>query len=281
MAVSDGQTTAIELKMRLREKPLSELTEELEKLSSTSARDVDLLCAYLDVLEEKAPVFPAARDPAAEYERFREAYAELFDAPEMESTEAPAPGKRRSFPFRQLLVSFAAVFCLLIVVAEASGAGIVHRLIEWGSEIFSLRPTSGVMELETADENGFHSLQDALDHYGLEKTAIPTWIPKRFSIDTVTILETNGLITINGTYVSGEDVLLIRGSTVFNEDFAFEKTPVNKGTWYTANGITFLLSTNMDEVRAIWTANRYTYSASGNITEAELKEMLDSIQIKE
>lgn len=281
MAVSDGQTTALEMKTRLREKPLSELTEELEKLSSASGRDVDLLCAYLDVMEEKAPVFPAGRDPAAEYERFREAHADLFDAPEMERAEPPAPRKRRSFPFKQLLVSFAAIFCLMIAAAEATGAGIVGRLIEWGTETFSLRPISGIMELETADENEFRSLQEAFDFYEIENPAIPTWIPKRFSIDRVMILKMKSSTTIGGKYLSGEDELLIRGTVEFNEDLSFEKNPVNESNLYTVNGITFLLSTNMDEERAVWTANGYTYSAGGNITEAELKQMLGSIQIKE
>ncbi len=99
MAVSDGQTTAIEMKTRLREKPLSELTEELEKLSSASGCDVDLLCAYLDVLEEKAPVSPAGLDPAAKYEAFRKTHAELFDAPEAGTAESPVSQKRRRFPF--------------------------------------------------------------------------------------------------------------------------------------------------------------------------------------
>ncbi len=140
------------------------------------------------------------------------------------------------------------------------------------------------MELETADENGFRSLQDALEHYGVEEAAIPTWIPQRFSIDRVTVLKMNTSITINGKYISNnDDELLIRGTVALEGKFSFETnpTPVNEGTLYTANGISFVLSANMDEVRAVWTVNSYTYSVSGNITEAELKQMLGSIQIKE
>lgn len=281
MAVSSGQTTALEMKMRLREKPLPKLTEELEKLSSASDRDVDLLCAYLDVLEEKDPLFPADRDPAAEYEKFKEAHAELFDAPDLEKEATPTPRKSRPFRFKQLLVSFAAIFCLLIIVAEANGAGIVGRLIEWGAETFSLRPASGAMELKTAEENGFRSLQEAFDFYEVDNPAIPTWIPERFTIDRVTVLKTDDSTIIGGKYLSGEDELLIRGTADFGEDFTFEDDLADNHFIYTANGIAFILSTNMDEERAVWAANGYSYSAGGNITEAELKQMLDSIQIKE
>lgn len=81
MADANGHETAQEMKMRLREKPLSELMEELEQMSSISECDcdIDLICAYLDVLEEKAPVLPKGYDPAAEYEKFKENHSELFD----------------------------------------------------------------------------------------------------------------------------------------------------------------------------------------------------------
>ncbi len=281
MAVSDGHITAIETKMRLRERPLSELTEEMEKLSSDSDRDVDLLCAYLDVLEEKAPVSPAGHEPAAEYKKFKEAHVELFDPPEAETAEKPVSRKRRWFPFRQLLTSFAAIFCLLILVAEASGAGIVGRLIEWGGEIFSLRPASGVMELKTADENGFRSLQDALDHYGEEDAAIPTWIPKRYSIDRVSTLEGNDSTIISGKFLSGEDTLLIRTTIAYNETFTFEEEQADEHTVYESNGISFILSSNTKTERATWTIDNCTYSVSGAVTKSELTQMLDSIPIKE
>ena len=52
MADANGHETAQEMKMRLREKPLSELMEELGQMSSISEYDcdIDLICAYLDVL---------------------------------------------------------------------------------------------------------------------------------------------------------------------------------------------------------------------------------------
>lgn len=281
MAVSNGQPSAAGLKARLREKPLSELMEELEKLSSTSDCDVDLLCAYLDVLEEKAPILPDGHDPAAEYEKFREAHAELFEAPETERAEKPAPRKSGLYRLKQALVSFAAVFCLVIFVADANGAGIIDRLIEWGTETFTLRPISGIMELPSADENGFFSLQDALNSYGVAEAAIPTWIPKRYSIEKITVFETDDATIISGKYSFDDGELLIRGIIGNNEVFTFEENQSDNHIFYETNGISFILSTNFNQERAVWSVNDYAYSASGTVTENELKEMLDSIQIKE
>ena len=190
MADANGHETAQEMKMRLREKPLSELMEELEQMSSISEYDcdIDLICAYLDVLEEKAPVLPKGYDPAAEYEKFKENHSELFDVPAAPLPEKAPAGKSRFIRLKQTLVTFAALFCVVVFVADASGAGVLDRLIEWGSETFSLRPASGVMELEVAGENGFHSLQEALEFYEVTEPAIPTWIPDRYVIEGVIIL---------------------------------------------------------------------------------------------
>lgn len=278
MAVTDGQTTAREMKTRLREKPLSELTEELKKLSSISDCDVDLLRAYLDVLEEKDPVLPPDRDPAAQYEKFREDHAELFDAPVREEPKQALP-KKGPFPrLKKTLTALAAAFCVVVLVADASGAGVIGRLIEWGTETFSLRPASGVMELETADENGFRSLEEALAHYEVENPAIPTWIPERYTLEKIIVLKSNDSTIISGKYIADYQELFIRTAIPFEEVFTFEKNIVDEYVTYTAqNGITSILSGNSDLGRAVWDADGYAYSVVGELTEKELKQMLDSI----
>lgn len=277
MAVTDGQTTAREMKTRLREKPLSELMEEIKKLSSISDCDVDLLCAYLDVLEEKDPVLPPDRDPAAQYEKFKEDHAELFDAPERAAKQA-LPRKGRFPRVKKVLTALAAAFCVVVLVADASGAGVIGRLIEWGTETFSLRPASGVMELETADENGFRSLQEALAYYEVENPAIPNWIPERYTIDGITVLELDDSIIISGKYTADGQKFLIRASIPFGEAFTFETNIADEYVPYTSkNGISFILSGNSKLDRAVWTTDDYSYSVTGDITEDELKQMLDSI----
>lgn len=282
MADANGHETAQEMKMRLREKPLSELMEELEQMSSISEYDcdIDLICAYLDVLEEKAPVLPKGYDPAAEYEKFKENHSELFDVLAAPPPEKAPAGKSRFVRLKQTLVTFAALFCVVVFVADASGAGVLDRLIEWGSETFSLRPASGVMELEVAGENGFHSLQEALEFYEVTEPAIPTWIPDRYVIEGVTVISSNDTIIISGRYTNNDNMLFIRTALGFEEAFTFEEDGSDNYFTYEVNGFPFILSTNLAQKRAVWTCDGYTYSISGTITEDSLKEMLDSIQIK-
>lgn len=166
----------------------------------------------------------------------------------------------------------------MVFVADASGAGVLDRLIEWGSETFSLRPASGVMELEVAEENGFKSLAEALEYYEVENPAIPTWIPNRYSVDRVAAMEAENTTTISGRYTADSGTLFIRVAIGFGEDFTFEENQTAEHNMYQAKGIEFVLSTNMDTERATWDINGVTYSAGGNISLDELKEMLDSIQ---
>lgn len=243
--------------------------------------DIDLICAYLDVLEEKAPVLPKGYDPATEYEKFKENHSELFDVPAAPLPEKAPAGKSRFIRLKQTLVTFAALFCVVVFVADASGAGVLDRLIEWGSETFSLRPASGVMELEVAEENGFKSLAEALEYFGVENPAIPSWIPSRYSIDKVTIFESNDTMIIGGKYGAIDDEVFVRVTVGFEEAFTFEEDIDVGHTLYEANGITFILSTNLNTERAVWSKNKIAYSVAGDITRSELKEMLNSIPNEE
>ena len=273
------------IKERLREKTPEELTEEMEALSSTPNYDVELLCAYLDVLEEKAPVLPDGYSPAADFEAFQEAHSELFSVAEPKregAASAPAPRKQRLLRFRRAAAILAAMLCLVLVIAEAHTPGTMERIVEWGAEVFMLRPASGKMELPEASENGFLSLQEALDHYGVMGAVIPTYVPKRFALNKLTVVETEDSVIIGGRYIAESDsALLVRVVIAAKENYIFEKELGDNYVSHEANGIAFATSSNFDEQRATWSINGCTCSVSGDITRDELYEVLDSIKIKE
>ena len=281
MAGSSEFRSIEEIKDRLRTKAPSELMEEMENLSSTPDYDVDLLCAYLDVLEEKAPVFPEGYSPAEDFECFEARHKELFDSMDEENTlSTPAvPQKNRRHAFRRFPAAIAAALCVFTIAAEAHTPGTIERMVEWGAEVFSLRPASGKMELSIASEDSFFSLQEALDHYGIKGAVIPTWIPKQYSVSKITAVDTGKAIIISGKYIAdGDDSLLIRVIIDPKGTYKFEEDLVDGHTWYESNGLAFIISTNFDEQRATWSTNGCTCSVSGNLTEEELKGVLNSIQ---
>lgn len=267
------------VKARLREKTPEELLEEMEALSSTPNYDVELLCAYLDVLEEKAPVLPDGYSPAADFEAFQEAHAELFHVEDTDKSSVPTMGKKRVFNGKRMVAVLAATLCLAMVVAEAYSPGTMERIVEWGTEVFFLRPASGTMELPVASENGFLSLQEALDHYGVLGAVIPTRVPKRFALSKITVVEADGAVVLSGRYVAEDDtIILIRVAIGPEETYVFENELIDGHSIYEVNGIAFIISHNFDEQRATWSTNGCICSLSGDITEEELKGVLDSIQ---
>lgn len=273
------------IKERLRKKTPEELTEEMEALSSTPNYDVELLCAYLDVLEEKAPVLPDGYSPTADFEAFQEAHAELFHATERRreaSTSVPAHRKKPFFSGKKIAALLAATLCLAMFFAEAHTPGTMERIVEWGAEILMLRPAAGAMELPVADENGFLSLQEALDHYGVMGAVIPTRVPKRFALNKITVVETDEEVILSGKYIAEEDgSILVRVALNAEETYVYENELTDGHDLYESNGIAFVLSSNFDEQRAVWSINGCTCSVSGDITADELYGVLDSITKEE
>lgn len=282
MAGTNKFQSADMVKERLREKTPEELTEEMEALSSTPDYDVELLCAYLDVLEEKAPVLPDGYSPAADFEAFQEAHAELFHTTKQEGAKEVSVAPHRKHRFwsgKRIVAILAATLCLAMLIAEAHTPGTMERIVEWGADVFMLRPQAGAMELPVADENGFLSLQDALEHYGVMGTVIPTRVPKRFSLNKITVMETEDSVILSGRYTDRDgSALLVRVVVAARESYKFEKELTDDYVPYEANGIAFAISNNFDEQRATWSINGCICSLSGDMTEDELKGVLDSIQ---
>ena len=82
-------------------------------------------------------------------------------------------------------------------------------------------------------------------------------------------------------YTNNDNMLFIRVTLGFDEAFTFEEDQTDEHDVYRANGIEFVLSTNMDTERATWSMNETMYSTGGNVTIDELEEMLGSIRVEE
>lgn len=178
-----------------------------------------------------------------------------------------------------MIAILAATLCLAMLIAEAHTPGTMERIVEWGADVLMLRPQAGAMELPAADENGFLTLQDALDHYEVMGAVIPTRIPKRFALNKITVMETEDSVILSGRYVTEDgSALLVRVVVAARESYKFEKELTDDYVPYEANGIAFAISNNFDEQRANWSINGCTCSLSGDLTEDELKGVLDSIQ---
>ncbi len=208
--------------------------------------DLAELEAVLDILDERVPLEDENRDtPEESLRKFRAKYAPMLASDQEEEEETSSRHPTRS---RIARVALAACLCV-------------------------------VMALEHPSEGEYTSMVEALAHYGITDTIVPTWIPDGFSVQYVQVNELPHAVNLMASYTAGEREVILK--VYFDPDdgdsdvYAEHSDPTSEK--YTANGITFLLSSNNEQYRAAWVIGRYSCSMNGDLTESEIKQMLNSI----
>lgn len=275
-----------QLKRRLRglarEEILEELSEKFEEEELTGEPvDPRLVLAYTDILDELHTQEPGEnRQIELTWTGFKRNHPELFS--EKASRTAQTHRRPRSAQIARVLEVAVIAAALLIVTATAFRWP--DYLVAWGNELFSISPVrteSGVMELETLNDSDYLSLGDAVQAYSLERVA-PTWIPREFALANVRIQEFGSVTNIIALY-SGDnaDDIVIRISSYEVEadmpDLNIEKDQQQNREVYIVDDISHQISQNYDRLQASWKNGRCICSITGNITETQLKEMVNSI----
>lgn len=265
------------------------LNEVIEMVEGQSAEDmdVDAIMERLALLQERAPV-PMDHAPGDILEDLEKQHPLIFeelDAKGAPTAEAPveegtheAPKRRgRKRPIYYVAGVFAACFCL-VVTANAFGFNPVQMLLEWAEGIVQIyNDPSGIMELPEDDPSEYHSLEEALDAYDMGPDQIPNWIPEDYTLYTVDTLDTDILVQCSASYISSRGELLIRATRFPDNDWSGRTERDDGGSKYEVNGTTYYLVTNQDLSKAGWEYNDISYVISGQITEQELKNMIESI----
>ena len=139
------------------------------------------------------------------------------------------------------------------------------------------RNPSGIMELPEDDPSQYHSLEEALEAYDMGPDQIPNWIPEDYRLLSVDIIDTGSLIQCSASYIANRGELLIRATRFWDEDWSGRAERNTEGEEYEKDGLVYYLTTNQELGKAGWGYKDVSYVISGNITEQELKNMIDSI----
>ena len=185
-------------------------------------------------------------------------------------------------------VNVAAILVALLFAMTFTAYALSHDLwkavARWSQETFffaaeeDTQLSNGTAQSSESNSASFSSLREALDNYGLTTISIPTWIPERFTLDSVVANEMPSFIDCGVFYECGDDILLI--SVLFHKE-----PPQNYALWqkdevtpvpYEAGGITHYLTTNMGRPSAIWLTGTCECGITGDISEEELLTMIDS-----
>ncbi len=257
------------------------LLDRLEaEVAKEEIADMALIEAILEILDERAPLDIPRDTPEESLKKFRAKFAPILDSDVEERTEP-----RRPVRHGVARVAIAACLCvvMLIAVAQACGLDLIGRFLEWGEETFILHGANydgGQMALEEAPEGEFTSMEDAVAAYGITDPVVPTWIPEGFSVQYVKAKEQTHAVSLTARYLAGDKEIVLkvysyRGTGEY--EIHSEHTDP-QATEYEANGTTFLLSSNEGQYQASWLAGGCTCNINGDLTEDEIKKMVDSIQ---
>lgn len=267
----------------------TELLNEIEKLISSQSDegiDTDKVEQYLALLQKRAPVMEDS-DPAKQWDKLMDAHPMLFDEstvmpkPRIDlDTEQPRLSNVRKGGFRFLRVAGIALVVIFFFLSTANAlvTNPIQSLLHWGEGIIqTFCNPSGTMELPANNPSEYHSLEEALIANDIDANGCPTWIPQDYSLYSVRVQTADGIIRCTASYEStrGELIIRITKHTIYDTVSTEERE--DGGSLYLHNGIEYYLVSNYDWAKAGWDIGLNSYVISGQISEDELKEIINSI----
>ena len=282
-------------------------TEQLEELlradmEASKPGNDEAVFHILDVIEQRENQQPTGRIPDVEeaWKEFQREYdlpegegMSLYPCvPEGEENSAPPVRRRRSAVthqprlhrrVKQSLAALTAVVALVcgMAAAQAAGFDVLGMLGQWTDEIFHF--TSGAESGESAapmNENT-RLLREALASVGIDEDLAPTWFPEGFTAEEPAIETSNFNIVIYFSLTDGTDNFIniaIRqyqsAEDLESADYEIKTDSVQQ---YSNEKQTFYLFSNGNAVAATWANGLLMEQITGNIDEAEIKHIIDSI----
>lgn len=263
----------------LEAKSNTELLEAIEAMMARPAEEIDgdFVDACLDILQDREPVMEDY-DPQATLDRLHEEHPALFEIEEAPPAKAAPAKHRRRVPLLRYTGAFVAAVLCLVVTANAFGYHPIQAFFRWVNDTVQIFSNpSGLMELPPDDPSEYHSLDEALETSGLESADRISWIPKDYSITRVQIDKFKNTVQASAIYESNRGELVVRILAVDGGDWSIRAESSFEGLEYRHNNTVYYISSNFDIIKTGWEDDRYSYEISGQVSEEEVKKMIDSI----
>ena len=251
--------------------------------------NVEALDALLAEMEAVSPL-PASlsTDPEEGLERFHRRYASVIETADTGNpagaSSAVSPKRHSIKPFARTLPFVAALILLLsTMTAQAFGVDVFSAIARWTAEIFRLDggstpyATVTVCPLEDEEEATYASLEEAVAAFGIDAPIVPKEIPERFDLMQVTAICHKIGIFICADYKSEDGYLQILYREVAAKEFStMEKENVVVGS-HVVKGIDHRMASDLGRQKAIWQNGDFECRITGDISEQEIIDMIDSI----
>lgn len=269
----------------LYQKSLEELYDELAALNDRVADgdvDLDLIDAYLDAINTKESLPFSNLDPEESFATFSEKHALLFDE---NTTTAPKISRHiHSLP-RKIAIAILAAILGCSAIASANGFDIFGAVAQWTKDFFSFEigaTTESSSGQSPQDFNSeYASVQEALNELAIQEAIVPTWLPDGFRLEAIETSVMQNSTKIRATFKGDDDrkfrFTIRHFSTVEDASKAdIEKNEDNVEA-YTVDGIPHYILSNTENKKVTWLNNSTLSIISGDLSEEELKIMINSI----
>lgn len=267
-----------------------ELLDEIDMILSASSyaeMDTDKIEQNLAILQERAPVM---EDYSAESEwnQLKDNHPLLFeeDAPSSSCSNetvsvqsASSERGRKSILLIRWSEIFVAIMFCLVITANAFNINPIQAILKWAEDIIQVyNNPSGIMELPESDPSEYHTLVEALVANGIDSSNCPSWVPQDYTLSAVETRNSSKVTRYSAIYEASRGELLIRVTDYSDAtDWSTTEEKEEGGYTYTLDDQEYYIITNYDQSKAVWSVGKYAYTISGQVTENELKEMLNSI----
>ena len=218
-------------------------------------------------------------DVAAMWEDFEQNYSGYDETfPQSEADNNLQTDRRKSNNLKKLRrfgMSVAAAIAVMVIffTSTAYGASTWQRFTNWTSRTIGFSRTPAIVQISYE----LAPLHEALEELGITESLVPTWIPERFTLDEVSVIEMPEMTIILAYFYYADSSLVFQIDTVDHDLITlFEKDP-GEPTIYSRDGINHYIISNYGRTTALWTTGHFDISFSGDISESEATRMIDSI----
>ena len=259
----------------------TELLVEIDRIMEQGENmDVERVEYLLAALQERAPVMEDY-DPVKQWEKVQEDHPLFFTEDVLDTMPKKKKVLRGNFFKKASRICQIAATLLLVIVITANAAGVnpIQAVIHWADGVVQMYGNpSGVMELPTATEgSAYKSLEEALIAAEIDPDTVPDWIPKDYTLRDVKVRENDNMVRYSATYSSERGDLSVSVIQYMTSKWIAISERDEGGYLHQHNGITRYVVSNYDLTKAGWALDNIVYSISGQITEDEILDMINSI----
>lgn len=209
---------------------------------------------------------------------------DLCSALEQQTSVPPKKRRRPIAVFGRVAAIFAAVLLVGTVTAYALGGVAFRQAVgHWFQDVFFFheegRAGPGEPSIKSTIAGPYSSLQDALDAYAVTVPLAPTWLPDGYVPNEIDVDESLSGLSFYGSYHNSKnDEIVITILEIIDPSNmrVFEKNSAGVSI-SVVQGVEHYIMENSNGLCAAWNNGMYECMITGNVSEAELQKIINSI----